>query len=77
MRQKLTKAGPLIQTSRNRKSSKPQLQLQQLKAEKARRSLKEFVKQAWPILEPGTPFAHGIHVDAICSHLQAVTDGRI
>jgi predicted phage terminase large subunit-like protein len=51
--------------------------LRQLNAEKARRSLKEFVKQAWPILEPGTPFVEGMHIDAICVHLQAVTEGHI
>ena len=57
--------------------SEPQLQLRLLTAEKARRSLKEFVRQAWPILEPNTEFVDGIHVDAICSHLQAITEGRI
>src|SRR5262245_31097701 len=48
-----------------------------LQAEKARRRLKEFVRQAWSILEPETEFVDGLHVDAICSHLQAVTEGRI
>jgi predicted phage terminase large subunit-like protein len=49
----------------------------QLEAEKARRQLKEFVKQAWHVPEPETPFIDGIHIDAICQHLQAVSDGRI
>jgi predicted phage terminase large subunit-like protein len=48
-----------------------------LRAEKARRNLHEFVKQAWPVLEPSTPFVNGIHVEAICAHLQAVTEGRV
>jgi predicted phage terminase large subunit-like protein len=48
-----------------------------LKAEKARRSLYEFVIQGWPILEPATTFVTGIHVEAICQHLQAATEGRI
>jgi len=48
-----------------------------LKAEKARRSFPEFVEQAWHVPEPTTPFVPGIHVDAICTHLQAVTEGRI
>jgi len=56
---------------------KPQLQLELLKAEKARRRLKEFVIQAWHVLEPGTEFVEGIHIDAICFHLQAVTKGKI
>jgi hypothetical protein len=33
--------------------------------------------QAWPVLEPGTELVEGIHIDAICCHLQAVTEGRI
>jgi hypothetical protein len=45
--------------------------------EKARRSLKAFVMQAWPVLEPSTELVEGIHIDAICCHLQAVTEGRI
>ena len=49
----------------------------QVKAEQARRSLREFLEQAWPVLEPHTPFVPGIHVDAICQHLQAITEGRL
>ena len=48
-----------------------------LRAEKARRHLYEFVVQAWHVLEPGARFVDGIHVHAICGHLQAVTQGRI
>jgi hypothetical protein len=74
-----TSAGSATPNSGSLKNylSEPQLQLRRLKAEKARRSLKEFVIQAWPILEPETPFVDGIHIDAICLHLQAVTEGRI
>ena len=55
----------------------PRLSLLELQAEKARRRLHEFVRQAWPVLEPSTPFVDGIHVQAICLHLQAVIEGRI
>lgn len=48
-----------------------------VKAEKARRSLAEFVRQAWPIVEPSMPLVWGWHVDAICQHLEAVTRGEI
>ncbi len=41
------------------------------------RSLSEFVGQAWHVLEPGQPYIHGWHVDAICEHLEAITDGDI
>ena len=51
--------------------------MEPLNVEKARRSLKAFLMQAWPILEPGTEFVEGIHIDEICLHLQAVSEGRI
>lgn len=41
------------------------------------RSLAGFVKEAWKILEPNQPLVWNWHLDAICNHLEAVTDGRI
>ena len=52
-------------------------ELEAIRAEKARRSLAEFIRQGWAILEPETVFRHGWHVDAIAEHLQAVSDGQI
>ena len=49
----------------------------EIKKELARRSFREFVRQAWPIIEPGTPLVWGWVVDAICEHLEAVTNGDI
>lgn len=49
-------------------------------AELARRAevdLLEFVREAWGIIEPGTPFVENWHHACICEHLQAVTDGQI
>ncbi len=40
-------------------------------------SFYEFVKAAWPTLEPGTPLIENWHLDAVCQHLEAVADGRI
>src|ERR1022692_3093025 len=57
--------------------SRPELSRLQLKMEKARRSLHEFVVQAWGILEPETRFVDGMHIHAVCERLQAVTQGRI
>src|SRR5450759_4333859 len=57
--------------------NEPRFQMEPLKMEKARRSLKAFMMQAWPVLEPGTELVEGIHIDAICLHLQAVSEGRI
>lgn len=41
------------------------------------RSLVDFVRQAWPTLEPGNPYIHGWHVEAVCEHLEAITNGEI
>lgn len=41
------------------------------------RSLADFARAAWHILEPATPLKWGWALDAICQHLEAVTDGRI
>src|SRR5437016_131595 len=43
----------------------------------AARSLLEFVRQAWPIVEPSTPLVPGWHIDAIIEHLEAVSRGQI
>lgn len=45
--------------------------------ELCRRSLAEFAKWAWPVLEPAAELKWGWAPDAICQHLEAVTDGRI
>lgn len=41
------------------------------------RRLVNFIKRAWPELEPGRPYVHGRHMDALCEHLEAVTSGQI
>lgn len=56
----------------------PELSLKErIQAEKARRSLYEFVKQGWHVIEPATPFCEGWHLEAICHHLESVTRGDI
>jgi predicted phage terminase large subunit-like protein len=49
----------------------------ELEAERLRRKLSEFVKAAWHLVEPATPLVWGWHLEAICQHLQAVTEGKI
>ena len=49
----------------------------EIKKELARRSLLEFTRQAWPILEPGAPMKQGWVLEAICEHLEAVANGDI
>jgi predicted phage terminase large subunit-like protein len=51
--------------------------LQKVRAELARRSLLEFTRQAWPILEPGVKMKEGWVLEAICDHLEAVARGDI
>lgn len=45
--------------------------------ELCRRSLAHFARRAWHVLEPGTPLKWGWALDAICAHLEAVTDGKV
>jgi len=45
--------------------------------EYCKRSLGNFVKRAWPVLEPGSELKWGWVLDAICEHLEAVTAGEI
>lgn len=40
-------------------------------------SLQAFCKAFWNVLEPGTPLRWGWHLDAICTHLEAVARGQI
>jgi predicted phage terminase large subunit-like protein len=51
--------------------------LEQIDAELARRSLREFVKQAWHVLEPNTDYVTNWHIDAVASHLEACSRGEI
>lgn len=43
----------------------------------SRGGLAEFVRLAWPNLEPGHPLLWGWHLDALCEHVQAVLDGKL
>lgn len=43
----------------------------------AERSLSDYTRQAWHVVEPATPYVHGWHIDAIAEHLEAVILGQI
>ncbi len=43
----------------------------------AEKSLRRYVEQAWPLLEPGIPFLPNWHIDYLVEHLEAVTAGSI
>lgn len=49
----------------------------EIERELARRSLADFAKMAWHVLEPGTPLKWGWSLDAICRHLEAAHYGEI
>lgn len=51
--------------------------LEAVLAEKGRRRLADFVRAAWPVVEPGRPLRWGWHLDAMCDHLEAVTRGDL
>jgi len=52
-----------------------------IKKERTRRaaegSLYEFMKQSWPIIEPGVEFVPSWHLEVIAEHLEAVAAGEI
>jgi predicted phage terminase large subunit-like protein len=49
----------------------------EVRAERCRRSLKAFMVEAWPLVEPATEFVPGWHIDAIAEYLEAATRGEI
>lgn len=51
--------------------------LDALEKDACERSLAEFVRTFWHIVEPSTPLVWGWTMDAICEHLEAVTNGHI
>lgn len=55
----------------------PEGSRRQLERLDCRDSLLAFVRRHWPVLEPRTPLVLGWPIEAICEHLQAVTDGHI
>jgi predicted phage terminase large subunit-like protein len=64
-----------IQAERRRRSTSHQLS-SDIDSVKARcKSLAGFVREAWSILLPETPYNHNWHIDLICLHLEAISSG--
>jgi hypothetical protein len=57
--------------------SDPQNGLIELDRLDSAQSLAEFTQLAWPVLEPATRLRWGWALDAICAHLEAVTEEQI
>ena len=51
--------------------------LKDLERRRCERDLGYFVRKAWDVVEPGTEYVHGWHIDMICVHLEAITKGEI
>lgn len=50
--------------------------LEAIEREYSRRSLSNFIKRAWPQIDP-QPYVHGWHMDAMSDHLEACANGEI
>jgi predicted phage terminase large subunit-like protein len=48
-----------------------------IEAALCQRSLRDFVRDAWHVVEPRTRFMPGWHLDAVCEHLQAISAGQL
>lgn len=51
--------------------------LEHITREKAERSLPEFIRQAWPVIEPGTEYVDSWHIHLIGEYMEAVNAGQI
>lgn len=58
-------------------AANPEITLRVLDKLDAEDSLIHFVKVMWHCLEPGRQFVHGRAIEAICEHLEAVSNGEI
>lgn len=58
-------------------AKKVQLELARREADAISKDFRRFVEEAWHIVEPGQPFMPGIHIDAICMHLQAAAERKV
>jgi predicted phage terminase large subunit-like protein len=39
--------------------------------------LLEYIREAWPVVEPASVYVHGFHIEAIAEHLEACSRGEI
>lgn len=62
---------------RNRRRERARLETDRTEILRRCRTLAGFVREAWPVLEPSARYVHGWHIDAVCAHLEAITDGRL
>jgi predicted phage terminase large subunit-like protein len=51
--------------------------LEQVEAEALSRHLKDYVRDAWSLVEPSKAYLENWHIEAVCEHLEAVSRGEI
>ena len=49
--------------------------LSQYEKDRCEDGLSYFIRKAWHIVEPGREYLANWHIELICQHLQAITDG--
>lgn len=70
----------LIREEKARREAEAERQRIAQDAERIRercQNLAGFVREAWHVLEPNAKLVWNWHLDAMCQHLEAVTDGRL
>ena len=60
-----------------RKIQNPINTYREVEAELAKRKFRDFIEQAWHVVEPARALISAWHVDAIAEHLQAISEGQI
>jgi predicted phage terminase large subunit-like protein len=51
--------------------------LTELEAEICKRSFREYIRGAWKVVEPATPFVDNWHIGIICEYLTAINNGQL
>src|ERR1039457_2337570 len=60
-----------------RKIQNPDNTYREAGAELAKRKFRDFIEQAWAVVEPARALISAWHVEAIAEHLQAISEGQI
>lgn len=75
--ERLVPVNPLIELPKEIKKLEELPSLTEIDTQIAEQSLSEFIKQAWPIIEPNTRYKHNWHIDLVSEYLQEVEAGNI
>jgi predicted phage terminase large subunit-like protein len=51
--------------------------LRAIEKRKCELSLSAFVRAAWHVIEPSQPYVEGFHIEFVCAHLEAITNGDL